>query len=61
MNKLNKCLCIKDTTLPFINVGNYYKWEYKNSCYQIIYNETEKTFEKVYGNYQWFKEHFKTE
>lgn len=49
--------CIKDTTIHGITVGEVYQVEH-NVDWKIIYNETEKMFESVVGNKDWFYEHF---
>lgn len=49
--------CITDTTIQDIKVGNKYKIEH-DLDYKVIYNETKKTFESVFGNKEWFYKHF---
>lgn len=51
-------MCISDTTIRDLNVGEIYKVEYTID-FKIIYNETDKTFESAIGNKEWFYEHFK--
>ena len=42
-----KCKCIENTTIDGIDVGSEYKYNIVNgTVYEIIYNETNKTFEK---------------
>ena len=50
--------CISDTTIKDLKVGEIYKVEH-TTVFRIIYNETDKTFESVIGNREWFYEHFK--
>ena len=49
--------CISDTTIKDVKVDEIYKVEYTTD-FKIIYNETDKTFESVVGNKEWFYEHF---
>lgn len=49
--------CISDTTIKDVKVDEIYKVEYTTD-FKIIYNETDKTFESVFGNKEWFYEHF---
>lgn len=53
-----KCKCIKDTTIDKIVVGNYYRYTIENDVFKIMYDVEDKTFQTVYGNKEWFKEHF---
>ena len=54
-----KCKCIENTTIDGIDVGSEYKYNIVNgTVYEIIYNETNKSFEKIYGNEKWFNIHF---
>lgn len=50
---------ILNTTIEGINVGTYYKFNNKNNCIQIIYNETDKYYQSIFGTKQWFDQHFK--
>ena len=50
--------CISDTTIKDLKVDEIYKVEYTTD-FKIIYNETDKTFESVFGNKEWFYKHFK--
>lgn len=53
------CKCIKDTTIKNIIVGNVYKIYKKDfDTYGLIYNETDTTFQEIFGNTKWFLEHF---
>lgn len=58
IRKQMKCKCIANTTIQGINVGEEYQYNIVNGAYEIIYNETEKTFERVYGNVEWFNHYF---
>lgn len=49
--------CVKDTTIQGIKVGDTYCIEHEID-FKVIYNETETTFEPVFGNKDWFYEHF---
>ena len=54
-----KCKCIEDTTIYGINVGSEYKYNIiDETVYEIIYNETDKTFKKIYGTEKWFNRYF---
>lgn len=61
---LNKCKCIKDTTIEGIKIGNIYPYicspEYEikpeNRTYIIIYNNG---IDSLPCTYDYFKKHFK--
>lgn len=53
-----KCKCIKDTTIDKIVVGNFYKFGTENCTFKIMYDVTDKTFQVIHGNKEWFEEHF---
>ena len=53
-----RCKCIKDTTIDKIVVGNSYRYDKENNAFKVMYDETDKTFQVVYGNKEWFEEHF---
>lgn len=55
---LLKCKCIKDTTVEGIEVGKIYNFDSVGNTYCIKYNETPTTYETLYGNRDWFYEHF---
>ncbi|MEO2600881.1 hypothetical protein [Clostridium butyricum] len=60
MIKNKKCICIEDTSVDKIVVGNFYKYYKKDfDVMVIIYDETDKSFQELYGNRNWFFKHFK--
>lgn len=60
MVKNKKCICIKDTSVDKIVVGNFYKFYKKDfDVMAIIYDETDKSFQELYGSNNWFFKHFK--
>lgn len=56
---MQKCRCIKDTTVDGIKVGEIYTFEMIGDTYCIKYNETPTTYETLYGTRDWFYEYFK--
>ena len=59
MKYKNKCKCIKDVGIKDIIVGNLYKFYKKDfDVIAIMYNETDKTFEEIYGTNKWFYDNF---
>ena len=58
MSSLLRCKCVKDTTVEGIEVNKTYKFDSVGDTYYIKYNETPTTYETLYGNREWFYEHF---
>ena len=58
MSSFLKCRCIKNTTVEGIEVDKTYKFDSIGDVYCIKYNETSTTYETLYGNREWFYEHF---
>ena len=58
MKYIQRCKCIKDTTVEGVKVGGTYKFRDNAAQKEVWINETDSTYEPLFCTVEYFNEHF---
>ena len=58
MKYIQRCKCIKDTTVEGVKVGGTYKFRDNAAQKEVWINETDSTYEQLFCTVEYFNEHF---